>query len=415
MRHKLSGLLFVAVVMWSPAGFGGSKTNAQETERTAAEQSIVRLISAAESIYFHEQGRYASYPELIQSGQIQRTAKESTDYMRGLALLRLESESQPVIGFTLNLTISGGGTGYHLYLTQRGDRCGNGWFTDETGILYGGKALSCAEEPTMTTVRTWGPVDIDAEIPPVRNKDSCPLPEILRQASQRATELVDNLQRFTATERIEHIEFSKGGKVRNSSHEMFNYVAEIEQNSPGGFGIKEYRSAKSESTPVPLSDTGTAAFALIFHPHLIANFDIRCEGQADVKGTPAWQLHFSETADPGKSFHAIRIGASTYQVRFKGRAWLTADNYEVLRLQTDMVAPMPQINLLLEHLDIAYAPVEFAQHKFRLWLPETASMHINYNGHRYERVHEFSHFQLFLVDTEQRVKEPIPAPPGVVQ
>jgi len=74
---------------------------------------------------------------------------------------------------------------------------------------------------------------------------------------------------------------------------------------------------------------------------------------------------------------------------------------------------MPEIDLEVEHCDISYAPVEFAKNKVRLWLPESASMHISYRGRRYQRVHSFSHFQLFQVDTEQRVKEPIPNPSRV--
>jgi len=61
-------------------------------------------------------------------------------------------------------------------------------------------------------------------------------------------------------------------------------------------------------------------------------------------------------------------------------------------------------------LDIAYAPVDFAKNKLHLWLPKSATMHIGYRGHRYRRIHTFSHFQLFLVDTNEKVKEPEPGP-----
>jgi len=237
---------------------------------------------------------------------------------------------------------------------------------------------------------------------------SCPLSQILQGASERATEMVDDLQRFTALEEIEHSEFKKNGKQRQSANRLFNYVAEIEQASGGTFWIEEYRSAKTPGISPPLSDTGTAAFALIFHPHKIGNFEFRCEAQTVLQGTRAWQLSFEESPDPRKSFHQIRIDNSIYQLRFKGRAWITADSHQVLRLQTDLVAPVPEIRLQSEHLDISYAPVEFNKLKFRIWLPSTASVQINYRGRSYQRVHKFSQFQLFLVDTQQTVKEPTP-------
>jgi hypothetical protein len=237
---------------------------------------------------------------------------------------------------------------------------------------------------------------------------SCPLSQILEGASERAIEMVDNLQRFTANEEIEHTEFRRNGRPRKSTNQLFSYVAEIDQASSGAFWIEEYRLAKSDGESPPLSDTGTAAFALIFHPQKVRNFEFHCEGRAELHGIPAWQLSFEESTDPRKSFHQIRIERSVYQLRFKGEAWIAADNFEILRLQTDLVAPIPQIRLQLEHLDISYAPVDFDKPKLRVWLPESASMQISYHGHSYQRVHKFSHFQLFLVVTQQTVKEPGP-------
>ena len=241
---------------------------------------------------------------------------------------------------------------------------------------------------------------------------SCPLAEILHGASERASEMVENLQRFTATEQIEHTEFKRNGKPRQSANQLFSYVAEIDQGPAGSFWVEEYRAAKIRADAPPLYDTGTAAFALIFHPQKIDNFEFHCEGRTQSNGFSAWQLRFKESADPGKSFHQIRINRSAYQLRFQGHAWIAAEDFQILRLQTDLVEPIPQIHLQMEHLDISYAPVGFEKPRFLVWLPESASMEITYRGHRYQRVHKFSHFQLFLVVTEQTVKEPISGPGG---
>lgn len=197
----------------------------------------------------------------------------------------------------------------------------------------------------------------------------CPLSQILRAASDRATEMVDNLQRFTATEEIEHTELKKNGKRRQSAKQFFSYVANIEQSSSGAFWVEEYRLAKTQEYAPSVWDTGTATFAFIFHPQVIGNFVFRCEGKTDLHGSSAWQLSFEESPDPQKSFHQIRIDHSVYQLRFKGQAWISADDEQILRLQTDLVAPVPHIHLQSEHLEISYAPVDFDKPKFRVWLP----------------------------------------------
>jgi len=274
----------------------------------------------------------------------------------------------------------------------------------------GQEAQSAAESTTVagaqgTPAEKKVPSEVDEEI-------ACPLAQVLQGASQRATEMVENLQRFTATEKIEHTEFKKSGKPRQSVDQLFSYLAEIEQAPSGSFWVEEYRTAKTEGDRPPLSDTGTAAFALIFHPLKIGNFEFHCDGQTYLHGISAWQLRFEESADPSKSFHQMRIQGSVYQLRFKGRAWIAAKDFQIVRLETDLMMPIPEIRLQQEHLDISYAPVEFDKSKFRVWLPEKAALRINYRGRSYERVHRFSHFQLFLVVTEETVKAPSPGPGG---
>jgi hypothetical protein len=103
------------------------------------------------------------------------------------------------------------------------------------------------------------------------------------------------------------------------------------------------------------------------------------------------------------------MGGSVYLPKFKGPAWITTSGYDVLRIETDLVAPIPNINLQREHQVIKYAPVEFPKRQVRLWLPESTSLYIAYRGRRCERVHRYSQFQVFSVDSAEAVKEPSPA------
>ena len=404
--HGRFGAVIFLLALLAPS-FASTKKKPTEHGKDAYEQAdVIRLISAAEADFFRSSGHYATLPELIQSGKIGSIAEQSTSFTRAFQSLHLQNDSQPVDGFAFGLVVTADGKGYKMSLTKPAESCPFGWFTDERGTLYEGKAFDCGSTASAEDFRDWNFKDVDSAIPPARNDTPCPLSEIVRHASVRASELVDNLQRFSARERIEHVEFAKDGKRRNSSNQTVNYVAEIQPTSSGGFSVQEYRSGGAEEERPLFTDTGTAAFALIFHPHVVTNFDFRCEGKTDLNGRLAWQLHFEESPDPYKAFHAMKIMGSTYQLRFKGRAWISTDDYQVLRLQTDLVAPIPQIELQIEHLDISYAPVAFPKRNLRLWLPESASLFMAFRGHRYARLHTFNQFQLFFVDTEQKVKEP---------
>jgi hypothetical protein len=258
-----------------------------------------------------------------------------------------------------------------------------------------------------SSLRGWEPPDIDASLPPVlSNGGACPLPQILKGTSNHTLDLIESMRRFSASEYIEQIDIDKNGKRRNSTTQTASYVAEIQQNSSGYPSIQEYRSGPG-ATRKPVMDFGSAVFALIFHPSHIGNFDVRCEGLTDLQGSPVWQLHFVESTDSNRSFTAVRSGGSINLTRFKGRAWITADSYDVLRIETDLVSPVARIGLQREHQVITYAPVEFPRRHTRLWLPDSTSLYISYRGHRYERVHTFTEFQLFSVESTEAVKEPI--------
>jgi tetratricopeptide (TPR) repeat protein len=268
---------------------------------------------------------------------------------------------------------------------------------------------------TETPRRSWAPADIDDAIPPVQVEASCPLQQILKETSRRAQDLIESLQRFSADERIEQINIDKNGKARNVSTQLVNYVAQINNNISGYPQIREYRSAITGTDKTSVVDAGTATFALIFHPTHIRSFEFRCEGIAQVQGSPAWQLHFEETPDPNQSFHAIRVGGELYLPRLKGRAWIASSSSEVLRIETDLASPIPQIGFNLEHLVINYAHIEFKSRSVRLCVPESATLYIAYRGHRYERVHTFDHFHLFSVDSDQAIKEPATPPKTPLQ
>jgi hypothetical protein len=268
----------------------------------------------------------------------------------------------------------------------------------------------CSAQTTLeASLPRWSvPADIDQTMPPVRTDIECPLPELVRGASNRVQELVANLHHFSARERIEHVEIGKKGNLRRAEKTVFNYVAQINLTGSGSPSVEEYRTSEGldgdENTHGKMIDTGTAAFALILHPFYVGDFDMSCEGAVEVNSRSAWQLRFRQNPNRSNLFHVYRVGNAYYPAKLKGRAWIAADNYEVLRLTTDLLESMEQIRLHREHTDIEYGSVEFKNQTVRLWLPKSAELYMDYRGHRYRRRHKFSDFQLFSVETGEKVK-----------
>lgn len=409
-RVKIASSWLIVLSVLLPAVTAQTKPPDMEGRNRAV--AALKLFRAAEIDFFHANSRYATFQQLVNFGQLEQTANQSSDKLSTFNSLNLTSDTDAVSGFTLALVVPKDGKSYKFSLTQK-EKCGFSLLTDESGSVFESRVEKCnLAEPAAPVDGNWVPPEIEQKVPAAESSQACPLTQILQKTSARVQELGDNLQQFSAKERIEHIEIGKNGKPRNTASGSFDYVAQIHHEDTGHTYVEEYRLGPSALESTPLADTGTAAFALIFHPRHIDEFAMQCEGQTAQSGRTLWQLRFAQRDDRPNDFHAFRVKGSTYHVKLKGRAWIDADNYEVVRLETDLMEPIKDIDLRTEHMVIDYAPVDFPKHKVQLWLPENAELYVDYRGQRYERKHTFSDFQLFSVETAEKVKEPVDKPQG---
>jgi len=269
--------------------------------------------------------------------------------------------------------------------------------------------------PLVAPIREhWAPPDVDEVVPPVRPNVPCSLHKVMSAASMRIKQLMDNLQEFSATERIEHMQMDKDGDLQHSESATFKYVAQIRVVKPGQLETEEYRNGSTSQTfPASMATIGMTTHALMLHPSIIGDLEVTCEGLGSVRGKPAWQLHFVQRADRPARFREYRTPKGLFPVAMKGRAWIAADNYQVVRMETDLVKPIEKIGLRRDHVVIDYRPVEFQKRHLQLWLPETADLYQDLNGQRVHRRHSLSDFELFWVETgEKPQKLADPGPPG---
>ena len=104
--------------------------------------------------------------------------------------------------------------------------------------------------------------------------------------------------------------------------------------------------------------------------------------------------------------HDYRVGAESYSLRLKGRAWITADKFQIVRIESELISPIPQLQLRSEQQVVEYGPVEFPKKNLELWLPKSAEIYLDFRKQRYFRSHSFDHYMVFSVDAEEKRSEP---------
>jgi len=267
--------------------------------------------------------------------------------------------------------------------------------------------LLAASKPSLPET-AWQPPGIDRAKPVVAGGVVCPYEKVIAESGKRVEYLVNDVGKFAAVEDLLHERLDEMGNTTSRETRKFDYAASItETHEGGGFKVDEYRTERYgvDDLPDHFADNGFAALALIFHPAQRGDFLMACEGLSDWHGQATWLIHFQQRADRLSHVQAYMIGGATYLVNMKGRAWITADKFQIVRIESEMVSPLPEIRLLSEHQITEYGPVLFAKKHLELWLPKSAEVYLHFAGHRYYRRHDFGKYMLFSVDTDQNDRE----------
>lgn len=254
----------------------------------------------------------------------------------------------------------------------------------------------------------WPPTSVDAVLPSVAPGVACPLEQVLKGARKRVQELLENVDRFTATEVIDFAEIGRGGRASRSLKYTFDYLAAVSLSHDGDLRYDESRKeiGKINATPIPIRTVGLAVGAAVFHPLRYDDYETICEGLGTWHDKPAWQLHFEQRPDKPVRFQAVYADGNWFGVKLKGRAWISPETSQIEHIDFDLLEAISRIRLQTEHVSIDYSAVDFPKRKIQLWLPQDVRFYIDIGGHRFINRHQLSNFTLFAVDTTQEIKAP---------
>lgn len=266
--------------------------------------------------------------------------------------------------------------------------------------------------------RPWAPLDIDSREYPLAQNASCSAEEILLRAQHRLKSQLQNFEKFTATEHIDHQEIDRLGRPGPVKSRDFSYIVFVNRYAGDSFFLDEdrYSSGKESSFPTSLATTGLNNLGVsILQPATQDEFVYQCEGLTSIRGKATWQIRFQEKKDSKGGVREWKRNGKTYQILIKGRVWVSSASFDVLRIETDLLEPNQILDLTRDHLLVDYGPVNFSAGNTALWLPWSAEMHMELHGHRYHHKHYLTDYMLFEVDTNHKIGKPKNQPPPETQ
>jgi hypothetical protein len=253
----------------------------------------------------------------------------------------------------------------------------------------------------------WNPPNTDSKIADLSDTPPCSLPDVMQQASARAIDFVDNLQKFDAVEHSELMQTRTETSEVSWGNGRFDFTAEFTTVN-GHLQLHESRQELDHNNPngTSIEDVGLPALALIFHPDFSGDFGFQCLGAAPWKDQPAWVVSFRQAKGKPSRLMAFRTATSNIPAKLKGRAWIAQDSGQILHLETNLIDPIGLIDLMSNAISIDYAPVQFQTANVKLWLPVMATAYSQYNKFTLVKSHSYSDFKLFSVGTQQVIEKP---------
>jgi hypothetical protein len=254
------------------------------------------------------------------------------------------------------------------------------------------------------------PVDLIRGLEPAKDQEQ--LSSILDGAGTKILELSKNFPNTSSLEVIHQEKLDHKGGVHEKQDQKFRYLCLVEHDDWGP-GLREYRadSAGEETPPKGLSEgfmltRGFVSAEFIFHPAYHSESTFRYLGRQNVNGRNTFVVAFAQIPSKAHFTGDFRKGETSVTTLFQGLAWIDAANYQIVRLHTDLLAPLPEVRLEKVTMNIDFGEVKFNSLKEAIWLPEEVTVTLGWNGKQLRNKHQYSDFKIFNVDASEKIGKP---------
>lgn len=137
-------LLTLLVLLTGSALIADTPIGAKQDKKILA-VNFVRLVNTAEMSYRHEQGKYATFADLVKSSELQKVATRFQTFAPVYQQMNSQSASEPIAGLLFGLVVAADGANYKLSIREKQEKphCSFAFFSDESGLIFEGRVIDC--------------------------------------------------------------------------------------------------------------------------------------------------------------------------------------------------------------------------------------------------------------------------------
>jgi tetratricopeptide (TPR) repeat protein len=282
--------------------------------------------------------------------------------------------------------------------------------------------LEVAPFSKVKSVIDQSPQDLVNGIPelkglrPAANQDD--LNTILKKAGESVERFVKNFPNTISTEKVHQERLDKGGKVKNSLDQEFQYLL-LPRKGDWGLGLEESRTtAQGQITTIQgyaegfVLTNGFSACSWVFHPSNQPATKFRYLGNQTVNEKEMLVVAFAQKPETTRLKARFTTEEGSSAILFQGVVWMDPSSYQIVRLRNELLSPIPKLRLQRQTTEIQYQQVHFKEVAAAFWVPQEIDVTIDLRGRIYRNMHSYSDFRLFNVEAKEGLRSGSTPPTG---
>ena len=242
--------------------------------------------------------------------------------------------------------------------------------------------------------------------------DQGQLDSILSAVGKTVAQFFQNFPNTSSLEQIHQEKLGHNHKTLATLDQKFQYLCFTPADAWGP-GFNEYRVDMSgmPASPQGLQDgfmltSGFASASLLFHPQYQSQAAFRYLGRQKVNGRDAYVIAFAQQPAQARLNGGFKSGEMMIPTFSQGLAWVDAESYEITRLHTDLLMPLPEVKLERATTEIAFGEVQFKGLGKGFLVPRQVTVTVDWKGKHLRNEHRYSEFKLFHVEATEKPGKP---------
>ncbi len=195
-------------------------------------------------------------------------------------------------------------------------------------------------------------------------------------------------------------------QLRQSRSTEFNYLLLFDHHADGETAIQELRTdfknrqVGSAVDGVAPHGFGFAYQWLLLSPANQSELRFRYLGTQRIDDHQTFVLGFAQIPSRIKVPGKYKWAGKEVPFFFQGIAWIDQSTFDVVRLRTDLLTPVPSVNLQNMTTELRFRSVRIHGFGAVLWLPSEVLIRTARSDSLFEEIHQYSRYRFFHAESK---------------